>query len=151
MTIPGTVVVRLTAAPTSVYLGSTAITSPQYDATAKKLTVPFVANQPISVGINGTPNKVFDTYNPTQAHGRMMVRRTDHGMELTIPRMTGIDQNNKATLAIFDMTGRNIVKKDCTLKEYDSTPVTLTLAKGSYIAKVEVNGMNVGNAKVVIP
>jgi len=149
MTIPGTVVIRLTAAPTSVYLGSTAITSPQYDATAKKLTVPFVANQPISVGINGTPNKVFDTYEPTRAHGRMMTRQTDHGMELTIPRMTGIDQNNRATLAIFDMTGRNVAKKEFTLIQYSSTPVTVKLGKGTYLAKVEVGGIEVDRAKII--
>jgi hypothetical protein len=150
MTISGTVVVRLLAAPTSVYLGSTAIASPQYDATAKTLTVPFSATQSISVMVNGKPN-TLEPYSPIQAQGRVVVRHTERGMELTIPRMTGINQNSNASVAIFDVAGRNIFNKECILKQYASTPVLLTLAKGAYIAKVEVNGINAGTVRIVAP
>jgi alpha-glucosidase (family GH31 glycosyl hydrolase) len=151
MTIAGTVVVRMLAAPTSVYFGSSSIASPQYDATAKKLTVPFSANQPIAVTVNGTPSKTLEPYEPLQAHGRMIVRRVDRGMELIIPRMTGIDQNSLATLAIFNMAGRNILEKKCALNQYASTKVSLTLAKGVYFARMEVNGVNAGNVRIVVP
>ena len=151
LTVPDTVYMRLSAAPTAVFSGSTAIASPQYDATAKKLTVGFAANQPISLTVNGTSAMVRDPYEPIQAQGRIVVRHTDRGVEMTIPRMTGIGDNSRATVGIFDMAGRTIVRKDCTLMQYNSTPITLTLAKGSYIAKVEVNGINAGNVKIVVP
>jgi alpha-glucosidase (family GH31 glycosyl hydrolase) len=149
LTVPCTVSVRLTATPTSVYLGSAAIVSPVYDATTKKLTVPVSANQSITVTINGTPSSIRKNYEPIQARGSMVVRHTDHGIELTIPRMTGINQNNKATITVFDMSGRNIVKKECILKQYASTSVPLNLAKGSYIARVKVNGVNICSSKIV--
>ena len=151
MTVPDTVYIRLSAAPTAVYSGSTAISSPQYDATSKKLTVGFLANQPVSITVNGTSAMVRDPYEPVQAQGRIVFKHTDRGVEMTIPRITGIGSNSKATVGIFDMAGRNIAKKECSLKQYDSTLISLTLAKGTYIAKVEVNGINAGNAKVVVP
>jgi hypothetical protein len=132
-------------------LGSTAVTSPQYDATAKTLTVPFSATQSISLTVNGTPSKTIEPYVPIQAQGRVSVRHTDRGMELTIPRMTGINQNSKATVAIFDMMGRNSLNKECILKQYASTPVLLELAKGASIAKVEVSGINAGTIRIVTP
>jgi alpha-glucosidase (family GH31 glycosyl hydrolase) len=150
MTIADTVYIRLSAAPSSVYSGSTLISSPQYNTTTKKLAVGFLANQPVSLTVNGT-TKVLEPFEPLQAHGRMMVKHTNRGMELTIPRMTGIAQNSRATVAIYDMAGKSIVTKECMLNQYDSTPMTLALAKGSYIAKMEINGLNTGNVKVVVP
>jgi hypothetical protein len=54
-------------------------------------------------------------------------------------------------LAVFDMAGRNIVTRECALKQYGATPIALTLGKGAYLAKVEVNGMNAGNVKIFVP
>jgi hypothetical protein len=151
MTVSGKVVVRLLAAPTSVYLGSSAVSSPQYDATAKTLTVPFAVAQSIQVTVNGTPTKVFEPYEPVQAQGRFLVRRMNHGIELSIPRVSGINQSSKAMITVVDMSGKTIFSKECLLKQYASTPITLTLAKGTYLAKVEVNGVNTGNAKIIVP
>ena len=151
MTIQGTVVVRLLAAPTAVYLGSAAVASPQYDATAKKLTVLFAAGQPIAVTVNGNPTKTLQEYEPLQAYGNMSIIRTNHGMELRIPRISGINQNSKAKVAIYDVAGRNIITRECVVKQYAFTPVSLTLGKGVYCVKVEVNGVNAGNGKIIVP
>jgi Alpha-glucosidases, family 31 of glycosyl hydrolases len=151
MTIPGTVVVRLLAAPTSVYLGATAVASPQYDATTKKLTVPFVANQPIGVTVNGSPSKTIESFEPLRAQGSMTVLRTNRGIELRIPRMSGINRSSRATLVMCDMAGRNIAEKECALNQYASTPLPLTLAKGAYLVAMKVNGVNAGNVKIVVP
>lgn len=150
MTIPGNVVIYLPTAPTAVYLGQTAVATPQYDATAKTLTVPFVANQPVEVTVNGIPPvKTRNNFKPAQAHGIMKARNFGNRTELTIPRITGIDHNKMAKIVIFDMTGRNIVKKECTLKQYASTQVDVKLGKGSYLIKVEVNGVNIGTFNTV--
>jgi alpha-glucosidase (family GH31 glycosyl hydrolase) len=149
MTIPGNVVVRLPAAPTTVFLGSTPVASPQYDATAKKLTVPFVANQAVTVTVNGQPVKTLEKFEPVQAHGIMQVRNSGGKTELIIPRMTGINLDSRAKIAIFDMAGKNIIKKECILKQYSSTPVFLSLGKGAYIARVKVNGIDAGYVKIV--
>jgi alpha-glucosidase (family GH31 glycosyl hydrolase) len=150
MPVAGTVVVRLLAAPTSVYLGLSAVASPQYDATAKKLTVSFGATQAIAVTVNGSPTKTLQSYEPIRTCGQIMVRHRGRGTELIIPKMTGIDQK-RAKVAIWDMAGRNILKTECILKQYSSMPVSLTLGKGAYCVKVEVNGMNVGNEKIIVP
>jgi alpha-glucosidase (family GH31 glycosyl hydrolase) len=149
MTVSDTVYIRLPAAPIAVFSGSTAIASPQYDATAKKLTVGFAANQPVSVTVN-PKTKVLDLYEPLQAHGKILAKQVNRGIEMTIPRITGIGQTSMATIAVFDMAGRNIVKSDCELKQYGSTSVILKLSKGAYIAKVEVNGILAGNAKLMV-
>jgi hypothetical protein len=54
-------------------------------------------------------------------------------------------------ITVVDMSGKTIFSKECLLKQYASTPITLTLAKGTYLAKVEVNGVNTGNAKIIVP
>jgi alpha-glucosidase (family GH31 glycosyl hydrolase) len=151
MTIPGNVVVWLPAAPTSVYLGTTAIASPQYDATAKKLTVPFAANQPIAVTVNGSPTKTLEKFEPVQAHGRIIVSRSENGVELSIPRFTGIGQKSIAMVRIFDAAGRNIVKKEITLKQYSSTPMKTALGNGVYLAHVEAGGSVIASAKIIAP
>jgi hypothetical protein len=79
MTIPGNVIVRLASAPTSVYLGETPIAEPVYDATAKKLTVPFVANQPIQVTVNGTPSNIIEPFEPMQAVGHITAKKAGSG------------------------------------------------------------------------
>jgi len=149
MTVPGNVVVRLLAAPTSVFLGSTAIATPQYDATAKKLTVPFAANQAVAVTVNGTPAKTLEGFEPVQTKGVMQVRSIGVQTELIIPRTTGINEKNRATIAVFDMAGKVIVTKECILKQYASTPVILSLGKGAYLARVKVNGITTGNVKII--
>jgi alpha-glucosidase (family GH31 glycosyl hydrolase) len=151
MTVPGTVVVCLLNAPTAVYADSAAIANPAYDAAAKKLTVPFDANKPINVMINGVTAGVIEKSGPMKVYGRMTIRRTNHGMELTIPTFAGVNQNALGGISIFDMAGRTIVKKGFALKRYASSPVRVTLAKGVYMARLEVNGVNAGNLKIVAP
>jgi len=149
LTVAGTVVVYLPAAPTSVYLGATAVASPQYDETAKTLTVPFSANQPIRVTVNGTPTGVLEPYQPMASCGKIVFHRRAGGMELSIPRMTGIRAIRNASVSIIDMAGRTIVQKEFALNQYSATPVSLKLAKGAYLAKVEVGGIVVDKEKIV--
>ncbi|MBN2036384.1 MAG: glycoside hydrolase family 31 protein [Chitinispirillaceae bacterium] len=151
MTVPGTVVVRLPSAPTSVYLGTTQITAPAYDATAKKLTVPFVANQPITVTVNGTPTGIAEPYEPVQAKGRMTAMGSGKGVALTIPRMTGLSGNSVATVRIFSMAGREIIKKNVPLNRYSSTPVSIVTGKGVFLVTTSVTGISAGTAKIIVP
>jgi alpha-glucosidase (family GH31 glycosyl hydrolase) len=151
MTIPGTVMICLHNPPISVYTDSTLVSDPQYDAAAKKLTVPFDANKPISVTIRGTPAKVMDQFEPIYSHGRMAVRHSIHGTELIVPRMTGIESNSPAVVSVFDLAGRNIVKKKFIIKQNASPSVVLPLARGVYMAKLDVRGIKAGSIKIVIP
>jgi hypothetical protein len=151
MTVAGTVIIRLQDAPTSVTSDSAAIANPQYDATAKKLTVPFDANTPITMTINGVTAGVKDRSGPVKTFGRMTARHTNQGMELTIPTLAGIGQNAAASISVFDVAGRSIVKKEFSLNQYAGSPIRLTLAKGVYIAKLDVQGVAAGKLKIVAP
>ena len=151
LTVAGTVVVYLPAAPTSVYLGATAVASPQYDATAKTLTVAFSANQPVHVTVNGTPTGVLEPYQPIVSVGKIVFHRSAGGMELSIPRMTGIRASRGASVSIIDMAGRTIVQKEFALNQYSATPVSIKLAKGAYLAKVEIGGIVIDKEKIVAP
>jgi hypothetical protein len=151
MTVAGAVIIRLQDAPTSVYTDSTVIANPQYDATAKKLTVPFDADKPISITINGVAVGVKDRSGPVKTFGRMTVKHTAQGMELTIPTVAGIGQNTPASISAFDLAGRSIVRKEFALNHYAGSPMRLTLAKGVYIAKLDVQGVTAGKLKIVAP
>jgi Alpha-glucosidases, family 31 of glycosyl hydrolases len=151
MTVPGTVVVRLQNAPAIVRADSIVLANLQYDAVGKKLVVPFDANKPVNITINGVAAKALSKPGLIKAYGRMTVRHTDHGMELTIPALAGINQNTPGAISIFDMSGRNIVKKEFTIKQYASSPVHFTLVKGVYVAELEVKGINTGALKIVAP
>ena len=151
MTIPGTVVVRLPAAPTALYLGTTQIVSPSYDATAKKLTVPFEANQPIMVTVNGSPTGIEEPFQPVQSKGFLMARRSEKGAKLTIPRITGLSAISGADVTVFSMTGRELVKETVPLNRYASTSLNIATGKGAFIAKVSVRGISIGTAKIIVP
>ncbi|MBN1129639.1 MAG: hypothetical protein JXA71_11665 [Chitinispirillaceae bacterium] len=151
MTIPGTVVVRLAAAPTNVYLGSTQVTAPAYDATAKKLSVPFVANQPIQVTVNGSPTGIVEPFEPVQAKGSMIVRSSGGTVMLMIPRMTGLCDHSVAKVQILSMTGREIQKKTVSLNRYSSTPLFIATGKGVFLVKASVDGVTAGTVKIIVP
>jgi alpha-glucosidase (family GH31 glycosyl hydrolase) len=151
MTVPGNVVVRLAAAPTSVYLGSTQITAPTYDATAKKLTVPFAANQPVAVTVNGSPTRIAESFEPIKSADKMTITRCGKGVRLTIPRMTGLSDRSEADVQVLSMDGRNMAKKSIVLNRYSSTPLTLTMGKGVFMVKASVNGLPVAMAKIAVP
>ena len=149
MTVPGTVMICLHNPPISVYTDSTLVANPQYDATQKKLVVPFDAEKPISLTIKGIPAGVMEGFEPIKVHGRMMARHTVHGTELIIPRMAGVNHMSAAVVSVFNLAGRSIMKKEFTLKQYTTTSVAIALVKGVYMAKLEVNGIKAGNIKIV--
>ncbi|MBN1309232.1 MAG: hypothetical protein JXA18_15010 [Chitinispirillaceae bacterium] len=150
MTLPGTVALRLPAAPTSVYRGSSQIAFPVYDAGANKLTVPFEANEPIMVTVNPTV-EIVAPFEPVQAKGLITVRHNGTDRELVIPRMTGLDARGRAAVRIFSMTGREIVKKSVPLNRHASTPLKITTGKGVFLAKVSMHGISMGTVKIIIP
>ena len=151
LTVPGTVMVCLQNTPINVYTDSTLVANPQYDAASKKLIVPFDADKPISITIKGIPEKVIEKPWFIKTYWHMMARHSVHGTELTIPRMAGINQNSPAVVSVFDMAGRNCVKKECTLTQNASTSVALPLVKGVYMVKLDVKGIKAGILKIVAP
>jgi alpha-glucosidase (family GH31 glycosyl hydrolase) len=151
MTISGTVVVCLHNAPISVATDTGTITNPQYDAVTKKLTVSFDANKAINVTIHGIPAGILRTSELIRTYGRMSVRNTLRGTQLTIPRIAGINQNTPSVINVFDAAGRTIIKRDIALKQSAPTSIVLTLVQGVYFAKLEVKGVNAGTIKIVAP
>ena len=149
LTVPCTVAVRLWDPPISVSVDGSEISNPNYSSTGKKLIIPFEANKAIDVTIEATPQRVIGRSIAVQALGRIMVKRTGQGAMLLIPPLAWTGNNGKATVKLFDMAGRTIVRKIVTVKPGSTTPVGIALSKGVCIAKVEVNGISVGSIKII--
>jgi alpha-glucosidase (family GH31 glycosyl hydrolase) len=150
MTVPGNVVIRLSAAPTVVYAGATQVASPAYDAAAKRLTVPFEANQPIQVTVNGSPTALTTPFEVRSA-GFLSVKKRGTLVELVIPCIAGSDGHNDATVSMYSMTGRVIAERSVRVNRYASTPFDIALPQGAYIARVTMHDVSIGTAKVIVP
>jgi alpha-glucosidase (family GH31 glycosyl hydrolase) len=152
MTVPGAVAVRLSSAPTTLYLGTTQIPSPAYDAGANRLTVPFEANQPIQVTVNGTPPTGIGTHlEPVEAKGFVMTRHSGKGVELIIPRITGLTAHSKADVSVFSLAGREMVNRKVLLNRYGSTRLKVPTGKGIFLVKTSIRDISIGTAKIIVP
>ncbi|MBN2036395.1 MAG: glycoside hydrolase family 31 protein [Chitinispirillaceae bacterium] len=151
LTVPCTVAVRLWDAPISVRVDTTVVADPQYDATVKKLVIPFAANTPVNVTIEATPQKVIGTSRALRAQGLIKIRQTARGTMLLVPSIAGTGKNGKATISVFDLAGRIIVKQTVTLNHGVVTPVALSLSRGASIVQVDVKGEIAGRVKIMAP
>ncbi len=152
MTVPGNVLVRLPEAPSIVYSGTDQVASPAYNAAEKKLSVPFAANQPIRITINGSPVGVITGFEPARMEEYLSVKRCGHGMELyIIPPMTGVGEHRSAEVTVFSLTGRKIVEKNIRLNRYIPSKMKITGSGGASIVNVKAPGMPVKTVKIIIP
>ena len=111
MTVAGTVMVQMGAAPTSVTLNSVTLTSSAYTYTAatQSLVVPFAASQAIDLSINGVVHTIA-AYEKTSVLGHLQVRAAYGKIELLVPPVTGLRDKSRIEAGILDMSGRQVWK-----------------------------------------
>lgn len=151
MNIPGNVIVRLTAAPVSVYLGTTRIETPDYNATRKKLTIPFPVDQPIQVMINDPPIDIAKTFEAVKISGSFTATRHGRYIQLTIPSITGTSVPREAEVNVFSLTGRTILKQNMPLNRHTPTPISIASAKGIFFVQATIGARHIGALKIILP
>ncbi len=155
MTVAGTIMVHMGAAPTSVTLNSVTLTLSQYTFTAatQSLVVPFSAGQAIDLSINGVVHTIT-AYEKPSVLGHMQVRTINGRIELLIPPATGLSDKSRIEAGILDMSGRQVWKGALTANQICSSTHAIqvnTMSKGSYIAVLKVDGIVAQRSKVVLP
>ncbi len=155
MTVAGTVMVQMGAAPTSVTLNGVALSSSQYTYTAgtQSLVVPFVASQAIDLSINGVV-RTITPYEKPSLLGHLQARMVNGRIELLVPPANGLRDKSRVEVAILDITGRQIWKNSIEANQICSSthvvPLSIT-GKGSYIAVLKVDGIVAQRSKIVVP
>jgi hypothetical protein len=154
MTVIDTVKAQMAAAPTSVTLNNVALTASQYAymAANQSLAVPVAAGQAIDLWINGVVS-VVASYQKPSLLGRLRIRMAKGMLELIVPSVTGLRDNSRIEAEILDMRGRQVWKSTLAASQICSSAhaiVLNTISKGSYVATVKVDGVNVQRSKIVV-
>jgi hypothetical protein len=154
MTVIDTVKAQMAAAPTSVTLNNVALTASQYAymAANQSLAVPVAAGQAIDLWINGVVS-VVASYQKPSLLGRLRIRMAKGMLELIVPSVTGLRDNSRIEAEILDMRGRQVWKSALAASQICSSAhaiVLNTISKGSYVATVKVDGVNVQRSKIVV-
>lgn len=150
MTVPTVVVVRMWETPESVSVGGVPVEDPQYDAATKRLTIPVADAEPIDISITAVKQRITHRSTAFRVHGRITVKHTAEGVCLAIPPLTGIGRTAKATVTVFDIAGRVLLRKIVSVAPDAVTPVSLSFGgKGTYIARVKSKGVEVGKVKIL--
>ncbi|MBN1309266.1 MAG: hypothetical protein JXA18_15185 [Chitinispirillaceae bacterium] len=154
MTIPTTVKVRLSAAPTSVRLNEVALSSPaQYQYTAPSLLVPVASQVAVDLQINGQVVATLGDREKPSLHGRLQAHAVGNGIALIVPPATGLHDNSRIDVRLFDMRGKLLWKGAVAAKEICSSSYLIPLSnvrKGSYVAAVNIDGIVAQHSKILI-
>ena len=155
MTVKGSILVQMGAAPTGVTLGGATLTSSQYaySAATQTLTVSFAAGQTIDLSINGIVHTI-PAYERLSLVGRFQVRMTRGMIELMLPRAEGLRDNGRIEACIVDMRGRQVWKSALSADAVRSSNQVIILKNihaGSYIAAMNIDGVIVHCNKIVAP
>ena len=68
---------------------------------------------------------------------------------LVLPVMVGKKGNGQATVSVFDLAGKIMLRKVVAVKNGRPTPVGIALCKGIFIAEVEGDGVAAGRVKII--
>ena len=154
MTVPETLMVRMNSTPVSVALNSVKLTTSQYvySGTTKRVTVPATAVANTLV-INGPTSGLRERHEVPSLHGRLQLVPSNHGMALRIPPITGIAQSGRASVSIFDMSGKCLWQGVIAGNPLSSTVVGLPLNRhgGAYLIVLKVGGAVLQRSKTVVP
>lgn len=152
MTIPTTVKVRLSDAPSSVWLNGVELSSDQYQYTAPSLLVPVAAQVAIDLQINDHVVATIGGPEKPLLHGRLQARAAGNGIMLTVPPATGLHDNSRINLSLFDMCGKLLWKGTISARKICSSSCLIHLSnvsKGSYVAAVNIDGTVAQHSKIL--
>ncbi len=155
MTVPETLMVRLSTAPTSVVLNSATLstTQYQYNATTMRLTVENPAGVAAVLALNGAVVGTRPYYQPASLHGSVEIRSAGDRISMLIPGISGIGAKDRLEVSLFDLAGKcvwNISQPASNQPTAVSVPAG-RLGHGMYFGSVKVNGLTLGRAKIALP
>ena len=155
MTVPGSFMVHLSTAPTSVRLNGVELTTSQYQYTAgtQSLVVGFAAQQAAYLQINEVV-KTIDVHETPALIGHLQVRVVRKGIELIVPPAKGLHDNSRIEASIFDMRGKQVWNGTIAANRICASSCLIPLSNlggGSYFAVVKIDGSTIERAKFFIP
>jgi hypothetical protein len=155
MTVYGTLKVQMAVPTTNVKLNNITLTTPygfSYSDSSHTLMVPFAPNEAVDLWINGTVG-ALPSFEKHSLLGRLQVRMAGNTFKLLVPPVTGLSDNSRIEAGILDMQGRLVWKGALAASRICSSTYAVPLyaiSKGSYIATVKVDGVNIQRSKIVV-
>jgi alpha-glucosidase (family GH31 glycosyl hydrolase) len=155
MTVPETLMVRLSTAPTMVVLNGATLTNTQYqyNATTMRLTVPNLTGAAAVLALNGAVVGTRPYYVPATLHGSLEIRSAGDHLSILIPGTSGIAAKDHVELSMFDLAGKCVWNVSLPASS-QQTIVKVPAGRvnhGMYFTVAKVNGLTLGRAKIALP